>query len=262
MYHAAVLEDLLDLINLLRRYAREPPIEWIGAASRMRAWLRAMTHPDGGIAFFNDAAFDIAPALSELDEYGARLAILDTIDGPGDAEPIVVLEASGYVRAAAGRACLICDCAPIGPDHLPGHAHADTLSFELSIGQQRVFVNSGTSQYGSDAERQRQRGTAAHNTVTIDCEDSSEVWGGFRVARRARARLHTATAANRSVVIEASHDGYMRLRGRNQHWRRWSLAEESLLIEDRISGRFRRAESRLHLHPKVEIGRASCRERV
>src|SRR5207237_294209 len=109
-----------------------------------------------------------------------------------------------------------------------------------------------TSQYGSVAERQRQRGTAAHNTVTIDCEDSSEVWGGFRVARRARARLHTATAANRSVVIEASHDGYMRLRGRNQHWRRWSLAEESLLIEDRISGRFRRAESRFHLHPKVE----------
>ena len=68
------------------------------------------------------------------------------------------------------------DVGPIGPDYLPGHAHADTLSFELSLHGRRVLVNSGTSVYGIGAERLRQRGTAAHNTLTVDGADSSEVW--------------------------------------------------------------------------------------
>jgi hypothetical protein len=33
---------------------------------------------------------------------------------------------------------LILDVAPVGPDYLPGHAHADTLSFELSLFGQRA----------------------------------------------------------------------------------------------------------------------------
>ena len=33
--------------------------------------------------------------------------------------------------------------------------------------------------------RQKERGTAMHNTVAINNLNSSEVWSGFRVARRA-----------------------------------------------------------------------------
>ncbi|MFB1490650.1 MULTISPECIES: heparinase II/III family protein [unclassified Thiocapsa] len=47
----------------------------------------------------------------------------------------------------AGSAVALLDVAPIGPDYLPGHAHADTLSFELSLFGQRVIVNGGTSRY-------------------------------------------------------------------------------------------------------------------
>ena len=28
---------------------------------------------------------------------------------------------------------VVMDVAPVGPDHIPGHAHADTLSFEWSL---------------------------------------------------------------------------------------------------------------------------------
>ena len=48
-----------------------------------------------------------------------------------------------------------------------------------------MLVNTGISQYGEGKERNRQRSTAAHNTVEVDGENSSEVWAGFRVARRA-----------------------------------------------------------------------------
>ena len=54
------------------------------------------------------------------------------------------LQPSGYVRIDAPDTSAFIDVAPIGPDYLPGHAHADTLSFEFSAFGQRVFVNSGT----------------------------------------------------------------------------------------------------------------------
>jgi uncharacterized heparinase superfamily protein len=250
MYHAAALEDILDLVNLLRAHGQEPPSAWIDCVGRMLRWLRTMSHPDGRIAFFNDAAFDVAPTLQELTEYAERLAVVPRAEH----EPrLVLLEPSGYARAVVGPACLICDCAAVGPDHLPAHAHADTLSFELSLGKRRILVNSGTSQYGVDAERQRQRGTAAHNTVVVDDRDSSEVWAGFRVARRARVRSRTAASSGRAATIEATHDGYRRLAGRNDHTRRWILDEQSLVIEDRVTGPFATAEARLHLHPDVEV---------
>jgi uncharacterized heparinase superfamily protein len=249
MYQAGILEDLLDLVNLLRAYGRQPPESWLAAIARMRHWLQVMSHPDGEIAFFNDAAFGVSPMFAELEAYATRLGLPAT---PDDKTRIVVLEASGYVRIRAGSAYLVCDCAPIGADHLPGHAHADSLSFELSLADRRVFVNSGTSQYGSDAERQRQRGTAAHNTVVVDGQDSSEVWAGFRVARRARVKLRTITSTPLAVIVEASHDGYRRLPGRNEHRRRWTVDHRSLCIEDQISGEFKSAAAYFHIHPEVD----------
>src|SRR5690606_4780416 len=117
--------------------------------------------------------------------------------------------------------------APVGPDYLPGHAHADTLSFELSLFGQRVLVNSGTSCYGHGSERIRQRGTTAHNTVVVDGADSSEVWSGFRVARRARA-INPEVHDHQGLEASCSHDGYHRLPGRVTHHRRWRLTEVGL----------------------------------
>jgi uncharacterized heparinase superfamily protein len=250
MYHAVVLEDLLDLVNLLHAYGRETPASWLDAVARMRRWLGLMSHPDGEIAFFNDAAFAIAPTAAGLDAYALRLGLPLS---PKEEVSLVQMEASGYVRASLGAAYLVCDCAAVGPDHLPGHAHADTLSFELSLFGHRILVNSGTSLYGTSVERQRQRGTAAHNTVVVNGCDSSEVWGGFRVARRASARLHRATSADGCAIVEASHDGYRRQPGRNEHRRRWILSNGCLRIEDHLTGAFDSAEARFHLHPDIEV---------
>jgi uncharacterized heparinase superfamily protein len=248
MYHARVLEDVLDLINLLVAHTRYVPNDWHELAALMRRWLLVMSHPDGQIAFFNDAAFGMAATPAEIEAYAARLGL--TPPAISD-EPLTVLAASGYVKATAGPAYLLCDCSQIGPTYQPGHAHADTLSFELSLAGRRVLVNSGVSEYGSGIERMRQRGTAAHNTVIVNGENSSEIWGGFRVARRATARLLSATVQP-STTVEACHDGYERLPGQNCHLRRWSLEQHSLRIEDRISGEFDHAEARLHVHPEID----------
>jgi uncharacterized heparinase superfamily protein len=239
MYHALVLEDMLDLVNLADVFGtltkRE---EWVGCASKMLGWLEQMTHPDGGVSFFNDCAFGIAPELAEVTAYAERLGI-------GAAR--VPLGESGYVRLSNENTLVLFDAALVGPDYQPGHAHADTLSFELSHKGERVLVNSGTSTYENSPLRHRQRSTAAHNTATVDELDSSEVWNAFRVARRARP-LDVQT--DHHTVAEAGHSGYQRLHGAITHRRRLELEASQLRVIDRFEGSgVHDVKLFFHLHP-------------
>ncbi|NBQ67464.1 MAG: heparinase [Nitrosomonadaceae bacterium] len=259
MYHALVLEDLLDLVNAAQCFAsrlspaqRQQVADWPLRARELHTWLLTMCHPDGEISLFNDAAFDIAPSVAEIDAYARRILVDVTTLGPS---PLVHLKDSGYIRLAHGPAVALLDVAPVGPDYLPGHAHADTLSFELSVGAQRVLVNSGTSSYGSRDERLRQRGTAAHNTVVVNGQDSSEVWGGFRVARRAYTLgLHIEQSADATAtVVRCAHNGYARLPGKPTHHRIWRMDAHGLTVTDRVEGLHQSAEARFHFHPAVQV---------
>jgi uncharacterized heparinase superfamily protein len=260
MYHALALEDALDIVNVVACYERTAPAQdcqrvraWlVPRLPAMRHWLRIMCHPDGEIGLFNDAAIGIAPAVAELEAYFARCVP----DAPAlSLKTVEELADSGYVRLSHGTAVALLDVARVGPDYLPGHAHADTLSFELSVGAQRVLVNSGTSCYGTSPERLRQRGTAAHNTVVLDGQDSSEVWGGFRVARRAYPvglRIQEVAGAT-GTEVRCAHNGYTHLPGKPLHQRIWRMDDEGLTVTDRVEGSHQIAEARFHFHPAVQL---------
>lgn len=252
MYHALALEDVLDLLNLSRAYGGEFAEPRVGLVQVAREWLAAMTHPDGEIGFFNDAAIGIAPGPSALEAYAGRLGLPALA---GTKRPVLDLSDSGYARVEIGPLVALIDKAPLGPDFLPAHGHADTLSFELSLYGQRLLVNSGTSLYGESAERVRQRGTAAHNTVVIDGQDSSEVWSGFRVARRARVRNQRIELQGDGVRVAAEHDGYTRLPGRPVHRREWSFSTGRLKVIDTVSGTFASAVAHFHFHPAIRVTR-------
>lgn len=253
MYHAAFTEDLLDMMSTMQTFGRTVDVSWGNAAVRMMAWLDAMSHPDFGLAFFNDAAFGVSPTATQLRYYAQRLNVGLESAAVGKVRRLMP---SGYISVDSPPFFLVCDVAPIGPDHLPAHAHADTLSFELSFKGRRIFVNSGTSEYGLGAERQRQRGTAAHCTLVLDGENSSEVWAGFRVARRARARLLELRQEGSTVLVTGEHDGYRRLPGKNLHRRSWLLGPHELAIEDTVEGHFHCAVCYFHLHPQIQVRRS------
>lgn len=254
MYHAIILEDVLDLIQLDLRFPGVVDAalvaEWRQLAVRMLGWLRTMTHPDGEISFFNDAAHGIAPNLAALAAYADALGI--GARAPAQLH-LNLLAESGYLRAQKGDAVLLADVGEIGPDYLPGHAHADTLSFELSIFGQRIIVNSGISEYGLGSERLRQRSTGAHSTVQVDDANSSEVWGGFRVARRARPIGLALREEGDTVNVACAHDGYRRLPGRPLHRRTWRMTAHTVGIVDTIDGGFREAVARYHIHPAIAV---------
>ncbi|MCE4538155.1 heparinase II/III family protein [Pelomonas sp. P7] len=259
MYHAIFLEDVLDMLNAASAFPGRVPADtvdgWRRTASRMTAWLRAVCHPDGEISLFNDAAIGIAPPPQTLLDYAARVGVdAPVLAWPRPAGPVLTaLPDSGYLRVDLPVAVALLDVAPIGPDYLPGHAHADTLSFELSVFGERAIVNGGTSRYGLGPERLRERGTAAHSTVIIDGQDSSEVWGGFRVARRARPVGLCMSVGRDEAVVACAHDGYRRLPGRPEHHREWHWRTAGLTVSDRVTGRFCHAQARYHFHPGVRV---------
>lgn len=255
MYHALAYEDMLDLINLTSAFSvacrpwEHLIADWSRIGKKMGHWLSAMSHPDGDIGLFNDAAFGIAPLPNELFSYAERLNCVPL----AACSDVVHLEASGYIRVSAGDAVLLIDSAPLGPDYLPGHAHADSLTFELSLKGQRLVVNGGTSRYGVGQLRDKERGTAAHSTVEINGQNSSEVWAGFRVARRAYPFDVTVKREGINVIVDAAHNGYKRLTGRPIHRRRWILGLSRFEVIDHIEGQFDSAAARFHFHPDVRV---------
>ena len=256
MYHALIFEDLLDLCNLLECYKSNLPIQFVKllesykkATSKMLMWLDSMSHTDGELSFFNDAAFGIAPRSYELRQYATRLGI-SNLCLQGRSKDLAY---SGYVRLESENVVALLDIASIGPDYLPGHAHADTLSFELSLYGQRLLVNTGTSCYQRGRERLYQRGTIAHNTVAISEENSSEVWSSFRVARRARPFNKKVDIDSLPMCVECSHDGYKRLDGSPTHTRSWILYRDKLVVEDTVDSPDLPAQARFYFHPAVDL---------
>lgn len=253
MYHAIILEDLLDLINLAKA-SKHPSLTdrlagWEETVKRMLHWLAVMTHPDEEIAFFNDAAIGIAANLTQLSSYAKRLDL--SCDKKLD--EISQLPDSGYIRVSQKGIVALLDVAKIGPDYLPGHAHADSLSFELSIHGKRFIVNSGTSCYGGGKERLRQRGTSAHSTVEVDGKDSSEVWGGFRVARRAYPFGLRVGHTETGFSVSCSHDGYSRLNSPVSHKREWLLGKNVFSVTDALCGNTNNVISRYYFFPEWRL---------
>lgn len=247
MYHCQVLNDLLDVVNGLRSSDLSIP-SWLSAAiTRMGQWLAIMRHPDGDIPLFNDSAFGMAPSPKALLAYATRLEMGWPMSLPTGS---TWLQASGYARLVTDSAVVFCDAAPIAPAWQPGHSHADTLTWEASLHGCRVVVDCGISTYGTSLERCRQRGTAVHNTVMVDEQDSSEVWSGFRVGRRAQviaAELH-----GDGLGFTAAHDGYGRLG--IGHERTWKLTARSIHLEDHLTGRGSHClQTGILLHPDFDI---------
>jgi uncharacterized heparinase superfamily protein len=264
MYHATLLWDMCDLYNLASRTKiqalMERQFQWKGVIQRGLTWLSCMTHPDGDVSFFNDSTLGIAPKFDDVVSYAEQLGItkINASKAPSIL-PYHHLKNTGYcVIDLPEQGKLIMDVGEVAPDYQPGHAHADTLSFELSLWGERFLVNSGISCYGQSTLREYQRSTQAHNTVCVAHLDSSETWSGFRVARRAYPKDLSIQKLPQHVAIQCSHDGYLRLPGNVVHQRSWDVKQNSLMIRDVITERFEEAEARYYFHPSIGMKCVSC----
>ncbi|WP_027585338.1 alginate lyase family protein [Prolixibacter bellariivorans] len=246
MYHQILLDRLLDCINLISHNDVFQDQDELSSlmqlkAQKMLQWLNAMTFSNGEVPLLNDAAPGIAPATKEINNYAIRLKLLSEEEIRDICENFYnsCLSQSGYRRYNGENYECLVDIGPIGPSYQPGHAHADTSNFVLNVNNQPIIVDTGISTYDAGKTRLKERGTSAHNTVTVQDKDSSKIWSSFRVAKRAEVKI----IEDNNQRIIAQHDGYKSLG--TTHKREWQFDENQILINDMLEGKI--TEGKAHI---------------
>lgn len=163
--------------------------------------------------------------------------------------PSRLLPDSGYFVSRTNEGDhLIFDAGPHGFLN-GGHAHADALSVVLTVGGERLLIDTGTATYTMDPEtRNRFRSSRMHNTLIVDGRDHAQPNGPFHWRSRAEARFLVARTAPGLDFAVATHDGYADVR----HIRAVVVMPGiGWLIVDRVTtARPVTAELFWHLHPE------------
>jgi len=249
MYHQILLDRLLDCINLLQHNAVFPAQDKLlqlmeHKTEKMLAWLNTITFSNGYMPLVNDAAPGIAPEAEELNRYAERLEIVSRESRkPGEKKH--KLHDSGYRKfITENYECLI-DIGKIGPSYQPGHAHADTFNFVLYADKKPLLIDIGISTYEPGETRLFERSTAAHNTVTVNGRNSSEIWSSFRVAHRASVTI----LEEQEKTLKAQHDGYKRMG--TVHQRAWNFSDNKVEIIDELFGKIQEGTAHFWFSPDV-----------
>ena len=208
-YHCQMLGSLLRFLCLAKSANRKVHESCQPTAERMLTFLRRIQHPDGEIAMLGDSGLGESPSCEAL----YSLADLAEIRGDdqtaknGSTNRYFVLqtgEGSSEIRA-------IFDAGETAAQHLPAHGHCDLTGLEISVGSNRWFVDSGNYNYEDDRWRAYCRSSLAHNVLTIEGQNSSNVWSKFRMGDRGKILKRECGTEGQIDWAFASHNGYQRL---------------------------------------------------
>jgi len=129
------------------------------------------------------------------------------------------------------------------------HTHNDILSFEFSMFGEDLIIDPGTYVYTSDyEERNKFRGTQAHNVVMIDHQEQTPLLSDpFYFDQRVQMKVLKHEEKDDFIVFEAGFDIYQRRF-------LWNKQEQSLIITDELFDRVKHnLEWNFHLAPEVKI---------
>ncbi len=242
--HLAALQDLTEVRALLQAAQAPPPPALGPSIEKLATALRMLRHGDGGLALFNGTK----------EETSGLVDLVLTQAGRPTRVPSQLAE-GGFHRLQAGRSILIIDTGAPPPPGLDSNAHAGTLSFEFSVGRDRLIVNCGSAPAAMGEWRDALRATAAHSTLVIADTSSSEVKPDGLGARRPEKVEVQRQEASGAHWLEASHDGWLKSLGA-LHRRRLYMAEsgEDIRGEEAVEAATpQRFAIRFHLHPSVQV---------
>ena len=242
-----VLRDLIDIRATLSAAQTEPLPELEATITAMAPVLRLLRHGDGKLALFN--------GTNEGDSLHIDLA-LQRCTGPKRA--LTAAPESGFQRLQAGRSVVVADVGAPPPKGYDHHAHAGTLSFEFSVGHERLVVNCG-AQAGADEWRDAQRATAAHSTLTLADKNSAELRISGGIERRPQEVFCRRAEEEGAMLLEMGHDGYVERLGFEHHRSLYVSATGDDLRGEDLMGYIGDGSPpavafciRFHLHPDVK----------
>ncbi|WP_051134200.1 heparinase II/III family protein [Methylocystis sp. ATCC 49242] len=251
-----LLLDLLPLRQVIAARGLQTPESMLRSIDRMMPTLRMLQHGDGSLALFNGMG------ATALDRLANVLAYEDSRGAAPANAPY-----SGYQRLEARDALVIVDAGPPPPPEFSRGAHAGCLSFEFSLGFERVVVNCGAPAPQHEDARELARATAAHSTLVLGDMSSARIgprgagrWAAGRILDGPRVVSVERRQLEDETTLVMSHDGYRRDFGL-VHARELTLTHDAttvagrdrLLVAENATPRAAPTEFeiRFHLHPRV-----------
>lgn len=245
-----VLNNLNNIRDLLVAGHLEVPTPLLGAIDRMTPMMRALRLGDGGLALFNGSFEEGADRVD---------AVLTGTGIKGRA--LTSAPHTGFQRLGCGRTTVVMDTGK----PIPGgaaHAHAGTLSFEMSVGKDRLVVNCGSRHGGGWLTATRT--SAAHSTLIADDTNSMEFLPDGGIGAGPTDVTCTRRESDGTVWLETGHNGYRQTVG-VLHKRNLFLGSngEDLRGEDTVEGSGGKDFAiRFHLHPGVHASQVQGRSAV
>ncbi|MEE2721237.1 MAG: heparinase II/III family protein [Pseudomonadota bacterium] len=237
----AALQNLIDVRSILKISSLDIPDSLQRAIDRAAPMLRFYRHGDGGFALFNGAnegkAWLIDVVLTKAEARG---------------KPLASAVHTGFERIAANRTLLISDTGT--PSRTARGTHAGSLSFEISVGKQRMIVNCGAYTGRDETWRLAQRATAAHSTLVAEDRNSTEIRPDGTMGKMVADVWCERVEADGNTWLDVRQDGYTQSLG-ILHRRRIYLNASGTDVrgEDTLEGEGdHKFAIRFHLHPSVK----------
>lgn len=242
MYHCIVLLRLIETVDAIKKYAvatdQAFTILLEQKVALMCSWLLNIGFDCGELPNVHDSA-DYMPSWPALFQYADKVGIRSRLRALG---------ASGFRKFRNRHFELLIDLQGVSSAYSPGHSHASALHFILHAFGAPFILDTGVSTYENGPDRLYERSTRAHNTVVVGGKNQSEVYGSFRVGRK--AVLSQIQETRHSVA--ATHNGYLNLGV--LHHRRFEFQENQILIQDKLEGyKQQGAAAFFHVHKKCGL---------
>jgi uncharacterized heparinase superfamily protein len=277
-YHRFVTELILSPVLLLRLNGIPVPDAALARLEKMLEAIRAYTQPDGLAPLIGDAddsRLHVLTAhldrLTQAHDHRHLLAVgavlfdrPDMAAAAGDqwedalwffGERVAAMKAEaqetqpestffpggGLTFMRHEGLYLSLDAGPNGQGRAGGHAHNDILSITVSAHGRPFLVDPGTCAYTGDVEaRNAFRSTSAHNTLQVDGQEINrfDAHDLFRLYDDATPTIHRWQSTPEYDLLDAAHDGYVRLPGRVIHRRQvfFDKREGFWLLRDVVRG--------------------------
>jgi len=139
-----------------------------------------------------------------------------------------------YILSSDGPAQpkAVFDCGPLGFGAIAAHGHADSLSLLLYAYGRQFLIDPGTYTFETENPyRDYFRSTPAHNTITVDGADQSEMRGPFLWGRKAESFVEEWVDTDKYTRVTGWHDGYQRLADPVIHRRTVELDKQHNVID-------------------------------
>ena len=252
MYHCQILNDLLDCF-LVASETKDFSRLLEEKAEQMLSFLGKIEIPTGEVPLFNDTSLANVPSFNRISSYAKEIGV-EGKSNDKDNYPIR-LEDSGYYFINSEESWVIIDGGKIGPDYQPGHGHCDIFSYEFGMGDEKIITDSGNYEYLEGKIRNYCRSTKAHNTISVDGMEQSEIWKSFRVGERAEPSDIELKDMGKYVRFTGQHNGFAK-QGKNVFHIRSIFFVKNLfwIVLDRLTGKENHAaNSFIHLHPNTDL---------